>query len=173
MSDDPELEGIEFLVWEDQGKEIRKTINDLKQTGVIGALLAALVLYLFLRRFSTTIVASICIPFSLIVACGVIWFQGKTLNTISLMGLIVGIGMLVDNAVVVIENIDRFQKLGFGARASALLGSREVSVAVIAATLTSIIVFLPLMFNEPNEMNLMLKERWRSPCASRWQPPFL
>ncbi len=166
MRNDPELQGIDFLVWEDQGREITKTIDDLKQTGIIGALLAAIVLYLFLKRGSTTVVASTCIPFSLIVACGVIWFQGKTLNTISLMGLIVGIGMLVDNAVVVIENIDRYQKLGFDARASALLGSREVSIAVIAATLTSIIVFLPLMFNEPSEMNLMLKELAITVCIT-------
>ncbi|MCB1042076.1 MAG: efflux RND transporter permease subunit [Acidobacteria bacterium] len=166
MGDDPELQGIEFLVWEDQGKEITHTINDLKQTGLIGAFLAALVLYLFLKRFSTTVVAVACIPFSLITACGVIWFQGSTLNTISLMGLIVGIGMLVDNAVVVIENIDRYQKMGLKSRIATLLGAREVSVAVIAATLTSIIVFLPLMFNKPNEMNLMLRELAFTVCIT-------
>lgn len=158
MRDDPELRGINFLVWEDQGKEIRSTIMDLKQTGYMGALLASLVLFLFVRRFSTTFFAILSIPISLIVACGVIWAQGKSLNTISLLGLIVGVGMLVDNAVVVMENIDRFQRKGFGARVSALLGAREVAVAVMAATLTSVIVFLPLLFNQPNEMNIILRE---------------
>jgi HAE1 family hydrophobic/amphiphilic exporter-1 len=131
---------------------------DLRNTGVLGAILASLVLFLFLRRFSSTFFAVICIPFSLIVACGVVWAKGGTLNTLTLLGLIVGIGMLVDNAVVVMENINRYQEKGVGRRAAALLGSREVSVAAIAATTTSVIVFLPIIFSRPNEMNLYLKE---------------
>lgn len=158
MRDDPELRGINFLVWENQGQEILKTIGDLEQTGYIGALLASVVLFLFVRRLSSTFYAILCIPISLIVACAVIWAQGKTLNTISLLGLIVGIGMLVDNAVVVMENIDRHQRKGLGARVAALLGAREVSVAVVAATLTSVIVFLPLLFNKPTEMNVIMRE---------------
>lgn len=158
MATDPELDGIKFLVWRDQGREITKTIADLQQTGLYGALLACVVLFLFLRRFSATVIAVLCIPFSLIVACGIIWAQGKSLNTITLLGLIVGIGMLVDNAVVVMENIDRYQKKGFRNRVAALLGAREVSVAVIAATLTSVIVFMPMIFSKPSEMNILLRE---------------
>jgi len=158
MAEDPELEGVNFLIWEDQGAEILKTMRDLRNTGILGALLASLVLYVFLRRVSSTLFAVLCIPFSLIVACGVIWAKGATLNTLTLLGLIVGVGMLVDNAVVVMENINRYQEKGVRSRAAALLGSREVSVAVIAATATSVIVFLPLIFNRPNEMNLYLKE---------------
>lgn len=158
MQDDPELEGINFLVWEDQGAEILKTIRELEQTGLIGGLLASIILLIFLKRFSTTFIAVASIPFSLIVACGVIWAQGKNLNTISLMGLIVGIGMLVDNAVVIMENIDRYQRRGYRSKVAALLGSREVSVAVIAATLTSIIVFLPIFFSKPSRMNIILNE---------------
>ncbi len=158
MKLDPELDGINFLVWQDQGKEIRNTLSDLEQTGFFGAILATIVLYLFLRSFSATLVAVICIPFSLIVATAVIWLQGKSLNTISLLGLIVGLGMLVDNAVVVMENIDRFQKKGYGRRVAAILGSKEVSIAVITATLTSVIVFLPMVFSKPTEMNLVLQE---------------
>ncbi len=164
MAEDPELEGINFLIWEDQGKEIVRTIADLRNTGILGALLASVVLFLFLRRASSTVFAVISIPFSLIVACGVIWAQGGTLNTISLLGLIVGIGMLVDNAVVVMENINRYQEKGVDPRAAALLGSREVSVAVITATITSIIVFLPIFFSERNEMNVMLIELGATVC---------
>lgn len=164
IAEDPELEGINFLVWQDQGREITNTINDLKQTGLFGAILACFILFLFLRRMSTTIIAVICIPFSVIVACGVVWALGKTLNTITLLGLIVGIGMLVDNAVVIMENIVRFQQKGYSSRVSALLGSREVSVAVIAATLTSIIVFLPLIFSKPSEMNILLRELALTVC---------
>lgn len=164
MSEDPELEGINFLVWENQGKEIKNTIADLKQTGLIGAFLAALVLFMFLRRTSTTLIAVSCIPFSLIVACGILWFQGRTLNTISLLGLIVGIGMLVDNAVVVMENIDRFQQRGFTNRVSALLGARQVSIAVTAATLTSVLAFAPLIFNKGSEMNVIFRELALTVC---------
>lgn len=164
MKQDPQLEGVQFLIWEDQGQEILKTIGDLRNTGILGAILASLVLFLFLRRFESTFFAVMCIPLSLIVACGVIWAKGGTLNTISLLGLIVGIGMLVDNAVVVMENISRYQEKGVSPRAAALLGSREVSVAVIAATLTSVIVFLPIIFSEPNEMNLIFRELGLTVC---------
>jgi len=158
MQDDPELDGINFLVWQDQGKEIKSTLGDLQQTGFFGAIFASLVLFVFLRKVTTTLVAVSCIPFSLIVTCGVIWMQGKSLNTISLLGLIVGLGMLVDNAVVIMENIDRFQKKGYGGRVAAILGAKEVSVAVMTATLTSIIVFLPMIFSKPTEMNVVLQE---------------
>jgi len=158
MQDDPELDGISFLVWQDQGKEIKNTLDDLKQTGFFGAIFASLVLFIFLRKVTTTLVAVFCIPFSLIVTCGIIWLQGKSLNTISLLGLIVGLGMLVDNAVVIMENIDRFQKKGYGGRVAAILGAKEVSIAVMTATLTSIIVFLPMIFTKPTEMNIVLQE---------------
>jgi HAE1 family hydrophobic/amphiphilic exporter-1 len=164
MGADPELEGINFLIWEDQGAEILKTMGDLRNTGILGALLASIVLYLFLRKWSATFFAVACIPFSLIVACGIIWAKGGNLNTLTLLGLIVGIGMLVDNAVVVMENINRYQEKGVDPRAAALIGSREVSVAVIAATLTSVIVFLPIIFSQPNEMNLYLKELGLTVC---------
>ncbi|TQV76961.1 efflux RND transporter permease subunit [Aliikangiella marina] len=166
MKLDPELDGINFLVWQDQGKEIRNTLGDLEQTGFFGAILASIVLFLFLRKVTTTMVAVFCIPFSLIVACGVIWLQGKSLNTISLLGLIVGLGMLVDNAVVIMENIDRFQKKGYGGRVAAILGAKEVSIAVMTATLTSIIVFLPMVFSKPTQMNIVLQELGITICIT-------
>lgn len=166
LADDPELEGVNFLVWFSQGAEIRKTLRDLTFTGIFGALLATVVLFLFLRRLSTTMAAVACIPFSLIVTCGVVWAQGHSLNTLTLLGLIVGIGMLVDNAVVVMENIFRHRELGADPRTAALVGSREVATAVTAATLTSVIVFLPLIFNKPSEMNLYLKELGVTVCLT-------
>ena len=166
MDDDPELEGVNFLVWFSQGREIRKTLRDLTWTGVFGAVLASLVLLLFLRRVSTTVVAVLCIPFSLIVTCGLVWAQGKSLNTLTLLGLIVGVGMLVDNAVVVMENIFRHREKGADRRTASLRGAREVSTAVVAATLTSVIVFLPLIFNKPSEMNIYLKELGVTVCLT-------
>ena len=135
-------------------------------TGLFGAILASLVLFLFLRRVSTTTVSVLCIPFSLIVTCGIVWAQGRSLNTLTLLGLIVGIGMLVDNAVVVIENIFRHQEMGEDQKKAARLGAREVSTAVIAATMTSVIVFLPLIFNKPSEMNIYLKELGITVCIT-------
>ena len=166
MNDDPELEGVNFLVWFSQGQEIRKTLKDLTFTGIFGSILAALVLFGFLRRVSTTLVAVSCIPFSLIVTCGIVWAQGKSLNTLTLLGLIVGIGMLVDNAVVVMENIFRHRELGADRKTAARLGAREVTTAVVAATLTSVIVFIPLIFNKPSEMNLYLKELGITVCLT-------
>jgi HAE1 family hydrophobic/amphiphilic exporter-1 len=92
--------------------------------------------------------------------------MGKTLNTLTLLGLIVGIGMLVDNAVVVMENIFRYQEKGVPRREAARLGAKEVSTAVVAATLTSVIVFLPLIFNKPSEMNIFLKELGITVCLT-------
>ncbi len=166
MADDPELEGVSFLVWFSQSDEIVKTLKDLAFTGVFGAMLAAVVLFVFLRRVSTTIVSVLCIPFSLIVACGFIWAKGGTLNTLTLLGLIVGIGMLVDNAVVVIENIFRHQEKGLPQRKAALIGAREVATAVTAATMTTVIVFLPMVFNKPSEINLYLKELGITVCVT-------
>jgi HAE1 family hydrophobic/amphiphilic exporter-1 len=166
MGEDPELDGINFLVWFSQGREIKRTLKDLMFTGIFGAILATIVLYGFLRRMSTTIVSVLCIPFSLIVTCGIIWARGTSLNTLTLLGLIVGIGMLVDNAVVIMENISRHRELGHDRQTAARLGAREVSTAVIAATLTSVIVFLPLIFNKPSEMNLYLKELGITVCLT-------
>ncbi len=166
MNSDPELEGVNFLIWFSQGREIRNTLGDLTTTGIFGAVLAAIVLFVFLRRVATTLVAVACIPFSLIVTCGVIWSQGRSLNTLTLLGLIVGIGMLVDNAVVVMENIFRHRELGADRKTAALRGAKEVSTAVVAATLTSVIVFIPLIFNKPSEMNIYLKELGITVCLT-------
>ncbi len=166
MEHDPELEGVNFLIWFNQGDEIRKTLRELTFTGIFGAILAGAVLFGFLRRFSMTAVSVLCIPFSLIVACGIIWAQGKSLNTLTLLGLIVGIGMLVDNAVVVMENIFRHQQEGLSRKRAAWVGSREVTTAVMAATLTSVIVFIPVIFNKPSEMNIYLKELGVTVCLA-------
>ncbi|MEQ8279224.1 MAG: efflux RND transporter permease subunit [Deltaproteobacteria bacterium] len=158
MKADPELEGVTFLVWFSQAKEIKNTLADLAWTGIIGALLATAILFGFLRRWSSTMVAVLCVPFSLLVTCGMVWVQGKSLNTLTLLGLIVGVGMLVDNAVVVMENIFRHAEMGEDRKTASLVGTKQVAVAVIAATMTSVIVFLPLIFSKPSQLNLILQE---------------
>lgn len=164
MDKDPELKGVNFLTWFSQGEEIKKTLRDLVFTGIFGAILAAVVLFAFLRRASTTLVSVACIPFSILVACGFVWARGGSMNTLVLLGLIVAIGMLVDNAVVVMENIFRHQEEGEDPKTATSRGAAEVSIAVITGTLTSVIVFLPLIFNKPSEMNVYLKELGIAVC---------
>ncbi len=166
MQKDPELGEVHFFTWMSQGREIKKTLQELFYTGIFGALLASVVLYIFLRRPSSTLVSVLCIPFSLIVTCGLIWAQGGNLNTLTILGLIVGVGMLVDNAVVVMENIFRHQEMGQDRKTASRLGAREVSTAVIAATLTSVIVFLPILFNKPSRLSIPLREIGVTVCLT-------
>jgi len=153
---DPELKGIELLVWVNQAEEIRLSLSGLRNSGIFGGLLAAGVLYLFLRRLSTTLVVSAAIPFSLIVTCGAMYLVGSEFNVLTLLGLMFGVGMLVDNAVVVIENIHRLEGLGVPPREAARRGAREVALAVIASTATTIIVWSWLFVSPRSEMTIMM-----------------
>jgi HAE1 family hydrophobic/amphiphilic exporter-1 len=149
---DPELKGISLLVWLNSGDEIRKSLQGLRNAGIFGGLLAIAVLFAFLRRISTTLIVAVAIPFSLVVACGIMYMLGTVLNVLTMLGLMVGVGMLVDNAVVVIENIYRRQGQGMPARDAARIGAREVTLAVTAATATTIIVWSWLFTIERGHM---------------------
>src|SRR5204863_7853728 len=129
----------------DQGRDIEDSIRGLLESGLIGAVLAVAVLFLFLRNVVTVAVVGMAIPFSLFAAAALLYATGRPLNILSMMGLMLAVGMLVDNAVVVLESIYRKRQSGMGALRASLTGSREVLPAVIAATGTSIIVFLPLV----------------------------
>ncbi len=155
---DPLLAGIEVFVWQDQGQEILDGLNGLKSAGAIGALLATLCLYFFLRRLDATLIVSLSIPFSILAACGVFYFLGGSLNILSMMGLMLAVGMLVDNAVVVLEAIDRRLRAGVERRAAALEGAGQVLMAVTASTATTLIVFLPLVVGSGTALTTWLKE---------------
>lgn len=155
---DPTLEGMELFVWENQADEIRAGVDGLQRAGLMGAAMAILCLYAFLRRLKSTLIVAMCIPFSVLATCGVLYFMGKTLNLLSMMGLMLGVGMLVDNAIVVLEAIDRKQLEEPDARAATLAGAGSVTVAVIAATATSLIVFLPLVLGSKSELTTWLSE---------------
>jgi HAE1 family hydrophobic/amphiphilic exporter-1 len=144
----PEMQGIEIYEMFNQADGILSSLRELFNSGMIGALLSVFVLYIFLRQMSTTLIVATAVPFSLIVTLGFFYFLDISLNILSMMGLMLAIGMLVDNAVVVTENIHRYQRKGNDARKSAIFGAKEVSIAVTAGTLTSIIVFLPNVVNE-------------------------
>ena len=104
--------------------------NVLLKAGAIGALLAIISLYIFLRRFDSTLIVALSIPFSIIAACGAMYFMGRSLNVLSMMGLMLAVGMLVDNAVVVLESIDRTHRREPDRKKSALIGAKQVAVAV-------------------------------------------
>jgi HAE1 family hydrophobic/amphiphilic exporter-1 len=153
---DPELGGINLVVWFNQGEEILNSLRGLRNAGMFGGLLAVFVLYFFLRRVGTTLIVAVAIPFSLLVTCGVMFMLGMEFNVLTMLGLMLGVGMLVDNAVVVIENIYRLQSKGENPDRAARLGVRQVSLAVLAATATTIIVWSWLFISEPNTMQIYI-----------------
>lgn len=155
---DPLLKGVKLFTWEDQAEQITSGIDGLKSSGLVGSLLAILVLYYFLRRLDSTLIVSLSIPFSVIAACGVMHFLGMTLNILSMMGLMLGVGMLVDNAIVVLESVDRRQRTERDAKKAAQEGAGAVALAVTASTATTLIVFLPLIVGGDNEMTVFLRE---------------
>ncbi len=155
---DPLLKGMKLFTFDDQAKQITTGINSLRYAGILGALFAVVVLYYFLRRLDSTLIVSFSIPFSVIAACGLMYFMGRTLNVLSMCGLMLGIGMLVDDAIVVLESIDRKRRAVGDPHEAALVGAREVTMAVTCSTLTTIIVFLPLVVGASTELTTWLKE---------------
>lgn len=125
---------------------IRQSINSVANSTLFGGLLAIVILLLFLRNLSSTSIIATAIPISIIATFGLMYFSNFTLNIITFGGLALGIGMLVDNAIVVLENIYRYREQGLRAIESARKGASEVSGAIIASTLTTIVVFFPVVF---------------------------
>ena len=158
INHDPVLQGISLFVWDDQGKMITDGLKGLTEAGIAGALLAVAILFFFLRRIDSTLIVSASIPFSIIAACGIMYFMGKTLNILSMMGLMLGVGMLVDNAIVVLESIDRRQRVDPDPKSAALNGAKAVALAVVTSTCTSVIVFLPLIVGGNTELTIWLGE---------------
>tara|TARA_R100001143_G_scaffold63604_1_gene73754 strand:- start:1964 stop:5248 length:3285 start_codon:yes stop_codon:yes gene_type:complete len=130
----------------DQSVFISSAVNEVKNAGIIGGILAVIVLYLFLRNFWTTVIISVSIPVSVIATFNLMYGNSISLNIMSLGGIVLGIGMLVDNSIVVLENIARHKEQGKGIIEAARDGAGEVGMAVIASTLTTIAVFFPLVF---------------------------
>jgi len=130
----------------DQSIFISSAVNEVKTAGIIGGILAVLVLYFFLRNFWSTVIISVSIPVSIIATFNLMYGNDITLNIMSLGGIALGIGMLVDNSIVVLENIARHKDMGKNALEAAKDGASEVGTAVIASTLTTVAVFFPLVF---------------------------
>ncbi len=153
---DPSMDGLTARWWHNSGEEIENGLGELVKAGCIGAVLAVLVLFAFLRRLDASLAIGLAIPFSMLTAVGLLYFNGSTLNVLSMMGLMLAAGMLVDNAVVVLESIFQRLEKGDSAERAARLGAGEVSVAVIAATSTTLIIFVPLLFDSESQISIML-----------------
>ncbi|MBQ7370403.1 MAG: efflux RND transporter permease subunit, partial [Blautia sp.] len=143
-----EQSNVHFSVLMNQGIYIDLVVNSVISNMLSGAALAILILLLFLKDLRPTIVIGFSIPISVVTAFVLMYFSNITLNVISLSGLALGIGMLVDNSIVVIENIDRLRQNGVPARKAAIAGANEVAGAIAASTLTTVCVFAPIVFTE-------------------------
>jgi HAE1 family hydrophobic/amphiphilic exporter-1 len=145
LMEHPQLKGAAFDVVLDQGEQVREAINNLKYSGLWGGLFAAIVIFSFLRSPRMTGILTLSIPLSLLCTIIVLFFMGWTLNIATMMGLLLSLGMVIDNSIVIVENIYRRQQEGFSATRASIVGTGEVGLAVVMATLTSVVVFLPLV----------------------------
>ena len=142
----PQMAGFEPFVYFSQGKVIKSSLDQLQSTGLWGGFFAILVLLLFLRRVKTTLVIAGAIPFSIMVSMSVVYFSGWSLNLITMLGLIIGFGIVVDNSIVVVEAIYARRAAGQNTHDASLHGAGEVGLAITVSTMTTLVVFLPLIF---------------------------
>ncbi|MDX9847862.1 MAG: efflux RND transporter permease subunit [Tenuifilaceae bacterium] len=154
------LPGYEFTIIQNQGRFIQASIGEVKDTLLIGILIAVFVIYIFLRRLKVTAIISLAIPISIVATFNLMFFNGLTLNIMTLGGLALGAGMLVDNAIVVVENIFRNMEQGMSIREAAITGTAEVGGAITASTLTTIVVFLPIVYLHGASSALFRDQAW-------------
>jgi len=136
---------ITITLTNDTTEIIQRSVDQVASSAIQGALFAIIVLFIFLRSVRSTVIIGLTIPISLIITLGIMFFTGMTLNIMTLAGLALGVGMLVDNSIVILENIYTYRDKGAKAFAAAVLGSQEMMMAIAASTLTTICVFLPLI----------------------------
>jgi HAE1 family hydrophobic/amphiphilic exporter-1 len=144
MRTNPRLQVIEVSTLFDQGEVIKESLGTLLNAGRIGGIVALLVLFFFLRRFRMTLIVTLSIPISIVIALTVMYFVGESLNILTLLALMISVGLLVDNSVVVGENIFRLYGEGLSRRDACIKGAGEIALAIVMATLTTIVVFLPV-----------------------------
>ena len=152
--------GYEFVIIQNQGRFIQSAIDEVKESGLYGILFAMIVLFLFLRRIGTTLIISVVIPISIIATFNLMYFNGLTLNVMTLGGLALSAGMLVDISIVVVENIFRKREEGLSVVDAAVEGTSEVSGAITASTLTAIVVFLPIVYLQGPSGELFKDQAW-------------
>ncbi|UHQ21592.1 efflux RND transporter permease subunit [Lysobacter sp. 5GHs7-4] len=156
---EPSLSGIQIKIIENQGENVTTSLLDLAEAGGIGLLLSIAVLFFFLRHWPSTLMVTLAIPICFVMTLGFMYFAGVTLNILSMMGLLLAVGMLVDNAVVVVESIyQEREKMPDQPRLASILGTRHVAIALSAGTLCHCIVFLPNLFGERNFLSIYMAQ---------------
>ena len=155
---EPDAAGAEIMVFDDQSQLIRFALSGLYQSGEYGALLAILVLWLFLRRMGPTLVVASAIPLSIMAAPAYIFFTNRGLNLITIGAMLISVGMLVDNAIVVVENIHRHSEMGADRRLNIQRGASEVALAITASTITTLVVFIPVVYLPAGELTTIMRE---------------
>ncbi|RUO81498.1 AcrB/AcrD/AcrF family protein [Idiomarina tyrosinivorans] len=166
VGNDPAFQGVNLFVMQNTADDVKSSLNDLLNAGLVGALLSFAVLYLFLRNWATTLMVVISVPISLFITMGFMYAFGYSLNILSLMGLMLAVGMLVDNAVVVTESIQHERENGLTGEEATLSGTGKVAMAVIAGTLTTAIVFLPNIVGEKIDVTIFLEHVAVAICIS-------
>ncbi|KAA3658083.1 MAG: AcrB/AcrD/AcrF family protein [Calditrichaeota bacterium] len=151
FANNPLLSDFKIQILFNQGDWINESVENLQRTALWGGIFAFLVLFFFLRRVRMTIIVNVAIPLSLLVTLIFMYFIGWSLNLITMMGLMISIGMVVDNSIVVVENIYRRRAEGMSNRDAAIAGTSEVGLAITMATLTTVVVFLPLILMNGDE----------------------
>jgi HAE1 family hydrophobic/amphiphilic exporter-1 len=154
------LPGYRFILVQNQGTFIRNAIHELRDTALVGALFSIIILFLFLRRVGLTLIISFVLPVSIIATFTLMYFNNLTLNIMTLGGLALGAGMLVDNAIVIVENIFRNLELGHTVKESSVRGTYEVGGAIISSTITTIVVFLPIVYMHGASGTLFKDQAW-------------
>jgi len=148
LKQNPRLQLIEMTVLFNQGQVIRESLDTMFNSGKVGGILALMVLLFFLRRVRMTLIVTLSIPVSIVIALTVMYFAGESLNILTLLALMISVGLLVDNSVVVAENIFRLHREGMPRRQACIQGAGEIALAIVMATLTTIVVFLPVSLVE-------------------------
>ncbi len=153
---DPSLAGIYAFTFFNQADQITNSLHGLWKAGLFGSALAMIVLFVFLRKVGLTLLVSLSIPLSILGTGIFLYLTGGSLNILTMMGLMLGIGMLVDNAVVVLESINRRRNLGASPAQAALRGTKDVARAIVASTLTTVIVFAPIIVTRGDQLAIWL-----------------
>ncbi|MGA1237458.1 MAG: efflux RND transporter permease subunit [Limisphaerales bacterium] len=157
LQENPRLSGMFMEILFNQGDAVVDSLMNLVQGGLIGGSFAALILFVFLRRFRLTAIVTLSIPLSLLIALVVMYFTGESLNILTILALVIGVGMLVDNSIVVAENIHRHHRDGLGRTEACIFGAGEIALAITMATLTTIIVFVPVALVEGRGQFFLLR----------------
>ena len=153
----PEMEGISIYYMENLADGVVSSLNEVLKAGLMGGFFAMMILFFFLRRLTTTIIVSLSVPLSLLITLAFMYFMGISLNILSMMGLMLAVGMLVDNSVVVTESIHRHQLKDPSSKLAITVGVKEVALAITAGTLTTAIVFLPNIVSQQDQVAVWMK----------------